>query len=181
MNEELEVLKTVTERLGRAGIPYLISGSTAASFYTVPRMTRDIDVVVEVKKDGVDRFVDLFRDDFYIEKESVAREVLREGIFNLIHNEHIVKIDFILRKSSAFQDSMFLRKKKVDLEGCGMWIISPEDLVLAKLLWAKDSRSELQLRDVRNIMRTVKGIDLEYVGEWVVRLGLDAVYNEVKP
>ena len=47
MSEEMEVLKEVTRRLDQAGIAYMITGSTAANFYTVPRMTRDIDLVVE--------------------------------------------------------------------------------------------------------------------------------------
>ena len=44
MSEELEVLKTVTSRLEGAGISYMLTGSMAANFYTVPRLTRDIDM-----------------------------------------------------------------------------------------------------------------------------------------
>lgn len=46
MSEELEVLKIVTERLDQAKIVYMISGSIAANLYSVPRMTRDIDIVM---------------------------------------------------------------------------------------------------------------------------------------
>jgi hypothetical protein len=34
----------VTEKLEEAGIPYMITGSMAANFYAIPRMTRDIDL-----------------------------------------------------------------------------------------------------------------------------------------
>ena len=47
MSDELDVLKSVAARLGEAGIPYMVTGSMAANFYAVPRMTRDIDLVVE--------------------------------------------------------------------------------------------------------------------------------------
>ena len=48
VSEELQVLKEVARRLDDAGIPYMVTGSIAANFYTVPRMTRDIDIVVEL-------------------------------------------------------------------------------------------------------------------------------------
>ena len=48
MINELDVLRIVVKRLESAGIPYMITGSTAANFYTTPRMTRDIDIVIEV-------------------------------------------------------------------------------------------------------------------------------------
>ena len=57
LSEELEVLKEIGGLLDRAGIAYMITGSTAANFYTVPRMTRDIDIVVELAKSDTDRVV----------------------------------------------------------------------------------------------------------------------------
>ena len=56
MSEELEVLKTVTQRLADASIPYMVTGSIAANFYTVPRMTRDIDIVVELSERDIGCF-----------------------------------------------------------------------------------------------------------------------------
>ena len=49
MTEELEVLSIVTRRLDSAGIGYMVTGSMAASYYAVPRMTRDVDLVVAVR------------------------------------------------------------------------------------------------------------------------------------
>ncbi|OGQ82967.1 MAG: hypothetical protein A3G40_15190 [Deltaproteobacteria bacterium RIFCSPLOWO2_12_FULL_57_22] len=54
--EELAVLKEVTRRLNRAKIPYMVTGSIAANFYTVPRMTRDIDIVVELSERDIGCF-----------------------------------------------------------------------------------------------------------------------------
>jgi len=70
MSEELEVLKTVTQRLNEAGIRYMVSGSIAANYYTVPRMTRDIDIVIELEQSDIDRFVGLFQGDFYIDGDT---------------------------------------------------------------------------------------------------------------
>jgi len=178
MSEELEVLRIVTQRLREAGINYMISGSIAANYYTIPRMTRDIDVVIELKQGDIDRFVGLFEDDFYINRETVANEVSREGMFNLIYNRYVIKIDFIIKKSSEYQQVEFSRRKQVLIEQSPMWFVSSEDLVISKLVWAKDSHSEMQLKDVRNLIETVDDLDLKYIDNWVRELGLEQIYKE---
>ena len=180
MSEELEVLKVVTGRLNKANIPYMVSGSIAANYYTVPRMTRDIDIVIELKRDGIDKFISLFNDDFYVNREMVANEVSRKGIFNLIHNQYVIKIDFIIKKSSAYQQAAFSRRKEIVIEGSPMWFISAEDLIISKLVWAKDSHSEMQLKDVNNLMETVDNLDLKYIYNWVRELDLEQIYKEAR-
>jgi len=180
MSEELEVLKAVTDRLNKANIPYMVSGSMAGNYYAVPRMTRDIDVIIELTKSDVDEFVRRFQSDFYISKEMVKKEVSQQGIFNLIHNRYVIKIDFIIKRPSAYQESAFSRRKKVLIKNSPMWFISPEDLVISKLTWAKDSHSETQLKDVRNLIETVDNLDLKYIDKWISQLGLEQIYKEAK-
>ncbi|HUU18428.1 MAG TPA: hypothetical protein VMW72_14860 [Sedimentisphaerales bacterium] len=178
MSEELEVLKIVTQRLKEADINYMISGSIAANYYTIPRMTRDIDVVIELKQDDIDKFIGLFEGDFYVDREMVANEVSRQGMFNLIYDRYVIKIDFIIKKSSAYQNAAFSRRKQFLIEKSPMWFVSAEDLVISKLLWAKDSHSEMQLRDVGNLMETVDNLDSKYIDNWVRELDLEQIYKE---
>ena len=178
MNDELEVLKIVTHRLNKAEIPYMVSGSIAANYYTIPRMTRDIDIVIELKEDNIDKFVALFEDDFYINREMIANEVSRKGMFNLIYNRYVIKIDFIIKKNSAYQNVEFSNRKQVLIDQCPMWMVSAEDLVISKLLWAKDSHSEMQLRDVRNLIETTEDLDAQYMDYWFEQLGLKELYKE---
>jgi len=178
MSEELDVLKLVTARLNQAGIPYMISGSIAANYYTIPRMTRDIDMVIELKQCDVDKFVGLFEDDFYVDREMVTKEVSRQGMFNLIHNQYVIKIDCIIKKSSPYQQAEFSRRTRVLIEQSPMWFVSPEDLVISKLIWAKDSHSEMQLKDVANLIGTVDSLNMEYVGHWIRELGLEQIFKE---
>jgi len=152
----------------------------AANYYTVPRMTRDIDIVIELKETDVDKFVNLFQSDFYIDKEMIKKEVRRQGIFNLIHNRYVIKIDFIIKKSSAYQETAFSRRKKVLIKSSPMCFISPEDLVISKLSWARDSFSEMQLKDVRNLIETVDNLDLKYIDKWISQLGLEQICKKAK-
>ena len=178
MSEELEVLKTVADRLGEAGINYMVSGSIAANYYTIPRMTRDIDMVIELEQEGIDEFVGLFEGDFYVDREMIAHEVSRQGMFNLIHNLYVIKIDFIIKKSSAYQQVAFSRRKQVLIEQSPVWFVTAEDLVISKLAWARDSHSEMQLKDVASVIATVDNLDMKYIDKWVRQLDLEHVYKE---
>ncbi len=178
MTEEIEVLKLVADRLNNEGIPYMLVGSVAANYYTTPRMTRDIDVVVDMKSEDAERFTRLFESDCYIDSRSVRAETERRGMFNVIYNPYVLKIDFIVNKDSAFHASAFSRRRSVTIHGQSVSLISAEDLIVSKLLWAKDSLSEVQLSDVRNLIESVKDMDEGYVHEWVAKLDLRSVYEK---
>ena len=180
MNQELEVLKSVTQRLKTAGIPYMITGSIAAGFYAVPRMTRDIDIVIELDIQGADRLSGLLQNDFYIDRETVMEAVEQRGLFNILHNEYVIKVDLIVRKDHPYRELEFRRRREIKIEDARMWIVSPEDLVLSKLLWAKDSLSEQQMEDIKNLLAMVKDLDLGYIKEWVVKLALEGIYARVQ-
>lgn len=179
MPEELDILKNVAEKLNGAGIPYMVSGSVAMNFYAQPRMTRDIDIVILLIPDDIQKFSELFKDDFYLDEETIRSEVDRLGMFNLIHNEYIIKVDFILKKDDEFGKMAFSRRKVIDVDGTDIYISSAEDLILAKLNWAKDSLSEMQLRDVANIRSLTKDLDYKYIDRWVNKLGLQEIYSKV--
>lgn len=180
MSEELEVLKAVAQRLGAAGIAYMVTGSIAMNYYAVPRMTRDIDVVVELSPGDTDRIYNTFRDDFYIDREAARQAIVTKGTFNIIHKTFVIKVDFIVRKDSEYRLAEFPRRRQVSVEGFDLFLTAPEDLIISKLDWARDTRSEVQLTDVRNLLAHVQDLDRSYLERWVNRLDLDSLYREVR-
>ena len=180
MPDELNVLKEVARRLDGAKVPYMISGSMAMNYYAQPRMTRDIDIVIVLKPNGIAEFVSLFKDDFYIDSDTVLAEVKRSGMFNLIHNEYVIKIDFVILKDEEFDRAEFERRRRIEVDGVPMWMISPEDLILYKCLWGRDSLSEMQIKDVRNLLEMVDDLDMEYIESWISRLDLGDFFKEVR-
>jgi hypothetical protein len=174
---ELEILKLVTRRLNDAKINYMLSGSTALSFYGKPRMTRDIDIVVMIPLREVDQFVKLFEPDFYIDRDMVLDAIRRQSMFNIIHLETVIKIDFIIRKNQEYRILEFNKRKKMKLEDQEISVVSLEDLILSKLYWAKDSFSEMQIKDIVSLMDL--DFDMNYVKEWASRLGLDLIFRRV--
>ena len=143
-------------------------------------MLRDIDIVVELNVIDVDKVFNIFKDDFYIDQKMIDNAISEEGIFNIIHNEKLIKIDFIIRKSSEYRKLEFNRRLPIDIVGIKMWLVSPEDLVISKLIWAKDNMSELQVNDIDNLLNAVRDIDRRYIEKWVTLLGLKNVYRRLK-
>ena len=104
--------------------------------------------------------------------------VQNKGMFNLIHDQYIIKVDFVVRKDTPYRRKEFSRKKNISVDGQELCVVAPEDLILSKLVWAKDSKSEVQLRDVRNLLQSVKGLNRRYLTRWAKQLGVDALYRE---
>lgn len=178
MTEELDVLRVVTERLDAAGIPYMLTGSMAVNYYAVPRMTRDVDLVVELSPADAGRVCALFETDFYVDRDAVRDAVAERGTFNLIHTDLVVKVDFLVRKDSEYRREEFRRRRRMTVEDLPLFVVAPEDLIISKLEWARDTRSEVQLADVRNLLACAD-LDRDYLGRWITRLGLGALYREV--
>jgi hypothetical protein len=150
VSEQLDVLKLVAERLHRADIAYMVSGSIALNYYAQPRLTRAIDIVVALRREDAERVINLFAEDFYIDADAVRHAIDQLGMFNIIHYDHVLKVDFIVRKETPYRQEEFVRRIAVEIEGVPMWLVTAEDLLLSKLVWAAESYSEMQLQDVRN-------------------------------
>ncbi len=177
MPEELEVLKIISERLETASIPFMLTGSFAMAYYGQPRMTRDLDLVVSLVEEDVDAIVTLLSPDFYIDADDVRSAILSQRLFNLMHTATGIKVDLIVRKSAEFRQVEFARRQRVVMSGVRTWIVSHEDLILSKLVWAKEAGSELQRRDVKTLFDET--VDRNYLEHWAHRLGVRELLEEI--
>ena len=180
MTEELETLLDVAAQLEKAGVAYMLTGSMAMNYYAEPRMTRNIDIVVELKAGTAEKLATLLDTDYFVDAQSAREAAVSRRMFNAIHKERMIKVDFVVRKEGPFREEEFSRRRQVKMEGRNIWLASPEDLLLAKLHWAKDSRSEVQLRDARNILAAVPDMDEKYLERWAALLGVQNLLNEVR-
>lgn len=112
-----------------------------------------------------------------IDVDAARTAILSERMFNLMHLESGVKVDLIVRKSSEFRQVEFARRRAVALAGIRTWIVSCEDLILSKLVWALESDSELQRRDIHQLL--AGAIDLDYIHKWAPQLSVAAMLNEL--
>ena len=160
MLTELDILRDVTRKFDQLNIQYMLTGSLAMSYYSQPRMTRDIDLVVNISQTSIKKMETLFIADYYISIDSVINAIDNEFMFNLIHTESSIKVDCIVRKKEEYRLTEFERRQKIRLTDFDIYIVSKEDLIISKLIWFKDSNSELQKKDIKNLL--VSGYDNDY-------------------
>jgi hypothetical protein len=169
-------VRDVSSKFEQAGIPYMLTGSMAMNYYAQPRMTRDIDIVIDITTPDVASIIALFTEDYYVNAEDVRKCVAHRGMFNIIHNESVIKVDCIVRKPTDYRQREFERRRQIQMHDFTTFIVSKEDLIISKLHWAKDSHSEKQLTDVKNLLKT--GYDEVYLKHWTHELGLDTLLEE---
>ena len=165
------VLKDCTERFESLGIAYMLTGAMAMIEYAMMRRTKDIDFVTELFPDNADRIIEEFEFDYYVPRRGLRDAISRRTMFNLLHRETLVKVDCAMRKNTRFQEQAFSHRHRINFSGFDIWIISKEDLILSKLDWAKNTRSDKQMRDAASIMRN--GYDEKYVEDWAKKLDIE--------
>lgn len=175
------LLRTVVGVLEESGTPYMLTGSMAGAYYSLPRATQDIDFVLDANRGQVDDIVRRFTDRGYYASSTAAREALRfHGQFNVIDPASGWKVDLIIRKDRSFSSEEFSRRRPAEVLGVSVSITTPEDLVLAKLEWAKLGDSALQRRDVAQLVRfRWDTLDRDYIDHWAIELGLKDEWDTV--
>jgi len=168
--------------LSQAEVPHMVTGSLAAAFHGEPRSTQDVDVVVEVLAEQLNSLCDAFdRLGFYVSRDAARAAVRDVGQFNVIDPDSGWKADLIVRKPRPFSEAEFARRKPALVLGHETFVVSAEDLVVAKLEWAYLGGSDRQLRDVVGILEVQGGaFDLEHVDRWVQQLGLRDLWEQIQ-
>lgn len=177
-----DAFRRITSALDRAGVAYMLTGSFASVHYGAPRATQDIDIVIEAEPAALKSFIEsLDRDQFYADVDSALEALRRESMFNVIDRVTGWKIDLIIRKSRAFSKEEFRRRCAVDLEGIRIFVASAEDIVIAKLEWAKQGKSQRQIDDVAAILRLRRDVlDHSYMDKWISTLELGEQWSAAR-
>jgi hypothetical protein len=179
-----EALRLVLSRLREFGIPFMITGSFASNIHGIPRATQDVDLVIDPDPLSLDRFISGLGPEFYSSPETAREALQTEGMFNVLHVETGLKVDFIIRKSRMFSKTEFSRRERASFLGDDQWFATAEDVILAKLEWAKMGESERQFQDALNVAKVQgAGLDINYLKMWAGVLGvqdpLDRLLQEI--
>ena len=164
--------------MDRLEIPYLIGGSVASGSYGLPRQTNDIDLVADFGRADLNEFCRLLGEDFYLDPETVAEAVRGGRPFNTIHLKGAFKFDFFPAASEGFSQSELARRRYIvsaipGLENLEFPISSPEDTILAKLVWFRKGGevSDRQWHDILGILNVQSAaLDYPYLTRWAETL-----------
>jgi len=160
-------------------IPYYLGGSVASSLQGEVRYTEDLDLVAHIQPAQVRGLVERLSGEFYISEVAVEDAMSGRCLsFNIIHLETTEKADIFVMRDDAFSRSQMKRRSlhvgDGDIEGA-LYLCSPEDTILQKLLWFKMTarESQKQWRDILGVLKLQgKALDFDYLREWGERLAV---------
>jgi hypothetical protein len=162
----------IIDVLNKHNIPYMLSGSVAMSLYVVPRATRDLDFIVHLKPEDINTFVANFTTGYYCDKDAVAEAVRNRGMFNVIDHDSGFKADFVVLKTESFRQEEFKRRSQMEFYGKVIYVVTPEDLLISKLIWIQDFQSTVQMTDIQNLV-LIENLDWPYINSWIDKLKLN--------
>lgn len=151
-----DVFLVFIHRLNLIRCPYMITGAAASIIYGEPRLTNDLDLVLKLRRADVHKLVQAFPlEEFYCPPEEVIiLEIGRpvRGHFNLIHNETGFRADIYLAGRDDLHHWALENKKSIQVEGETFWVAPVEYVILRKLEYYREGRSEKHLRDISGIL-----------------------------
>jgi hypothetical protein len=175
--QDIAAIRILTDVLDELNIGYAIGGSLASSAYGAVRFTQDADITVEPFGPIAEKLFEALKDNFYISKEAMYQALQSRSSFNVIHFATAFKIDIFIRADNEFQRQILSRSRKLKI-GDGkkaIVFVSPEDIILLKLDWYRQSEctSERQWSDVQGVLDArAKSLDFVYLKNWAEKLEL---------
>ena len=180
MKSQEDFVKELIEKLNRQNIPYMLSGSVSSSLHGEPRATRDVDIVIVATQEQILNFAGTLGESYYVSLDAVRGAIAHSSTFNVIDNQSSWKADFIRSKDRPFSHQEFERRRSAKVMGLDVWVTSPEDIILSKLEWAKDSHSEQQFRDALGVAVVQWNLlDIDYLHKWAKELLIEASLEQL--
>ncbi|HEY1940165.1 MAG TPA: hypothetical protein VGJ33_19725 [Candidatus Angelobacter sp.] len=176
-----KVFQEVITALEKAAIPYMLTGSFASNLYGTARATQDIDLVIVATPEQLQALKNSLGNDYYFDLEAAIEAQRQKSMFNILDMAFGWKIDLIFRKPGPYHQQAFSRRTPAETEGVPLIASTAEDLVIAKLDWARMGESLRQIHDVAGILK-IRGdqLDLTYIEKWVAELGLGSEWASAR-
>ncbi|MCK4352306.1 hypothetical protein KAW65_02745 [candidate division WOR-3 bacterium] len=176
-----QVVLDVIEKLNQSNISYMLTGALAVNYYGEPRTTHDIDLVLEITENDASTLVEFFEKDFFIDNESIQIALHERSMFNIIHKEIGLKVDFWILGNDEFTCKEFGQRVKVKAIGTEMWLPKAEDVIIRKLDWYKNSDIDKHYLDALGIYRIQKeNLDIKYITNWVTKKSTLKIWQKIQ-
>ncbi|HEX2746657.1 MAG TPA: hypothetical protein VHM91_01560 [Verrucomicrobiales bacterium] len=176
-----ELLSIYIPPLNKAGFRYMITGSVSSMFYGETRLTSDVDIVLNLRRDQARHLVSVFPgEDFYVPPpEVIEAEIARRqrGHLNILHHHTNTKADIYLFAGDPFQAWAFDHAVPAQVEGIDVWFTPPEYTILSKLEFYREGGSEKHLRDIHGILATGERIRAAEVSRFVEAKDLSGLWQ----
>lgn len=178
-----ELLAALAAAFAAEQIPYMITGSLASGLQGQPRSTHDIDAVVELSEASLGRCLARFpAPRYYVSASAALDAVRRRSMFNILDTQTGDRADLWLLTGDPFDRSRFARRTADEIDGIRIFVSSPEDTILMKLRWSRESGgSARQFEDALRVYEVQEGrLDQRYLDLWADGLGVSDMLADLR-
>lgn len=133
--------------MSQEGLQWYLFGAQAAMIWGSPRFSADADVTVEIEKSRVGPFVEAMRRNGFDLRFSDSEFVERSRVFPFVHRATGVDLDVVLA-GPGLEEEFMRRAMSVEVGGAMIPVITPEDLIITKVLAGRPKDEE----DIRNVI-----------------------------
>ncbi len=175
-----QALLPVIQTLEGMDVPYCLCGSVASSYVGTARRPQDADLLADLTPQHATKLTVALADRYYLDSESVQRAIGCHSSFKMIHLETLYEIDISVSQASTFARGIMARRVEFGIPDLGrsVFFLSPEDVVLHKLLWYQQwgEASDRQWQDIQGVLKLQKNtLDWSYLSGWAEPLELTAL------
>ena len=180
MTDLTDALRDTVLLFERLDVPYAVMGGIAVRLYGIPRPTHDIDFTAAIDQERLPEFYEAVQELGYTVPEQYAKGWIDRvaGMpvvkLRLYLQGHGIDVDLFLAES-RFQRQLLARRRREHVDGLAVWFVSPEDLILLKLL----SHRPRDLADIGDVLFTQGQLDETYLHKWAEQLGVLARLQRV--
>ena len=179
------LVDTFVSRLEKLEISYVVTGAVASIIYGEPRLTNDVDLIMMMKTEDIERFVQAFpSNEFYCPPAEVLKIEIRRpqrGHFNLIHHDTGTKADIYLAGEDELHRWALSKRRDMVVEGERVRVAPPEYVIVRKLEYYREGGSEKHLRDIAGMVELSSDeIDFKVLEEFVQRYRLEKEWAKAK-
>lgn len=175
----IEPLRELVRVFDELQIPYALMGGMAVAIHGIPRPTHDLDFTVSLSRDRLH--------DFYSTVERLGYtlpDAMRTGWVDNVSGMPLIRVqqwaagrnidvDLFLAESK-YQETLLTRHQRVIVEGIEAWVVSPEDLIILKLIAGRPR----DIGDILDILMAQGSLDASYLRHWSEHFGLTERLDE---
>lgn len=159
----IETLTQVATALEDLRVPYAVTGSVASSVHGEPSSTLDADIILLAPSSLVAELSAKLQPRFYAPADMLSAAARDHSFANVVDIRTSLKVDLSFIGDDPFLIEVLRRriKSRIGTDTREFWFVTPEDIILMKLLWRKDTQSSKQWDNALNVAR-MKGIQMDW-------------------
>ena len=147
-----DVIRAVGLAMAEIGSAWYLFGAQAATLWGRPRLTADVDVTASVPHDRLPSLIATMARHGFTLRFADDEFVARTRVLPFVHSPTGVPLDVVL-SGPGLEDEFLARAIEVDFDGTPVPVISPEDLIITKVLAGRPK----DLEDIRGVLRERSG------------------------